>query len=100
MATLREQLLKMTKDAKQALSVPFKVKKDKKTLETWLIGVEEKIANLEFKINELKGADNFDPEKILDSIDDLELAKRRFKQGELLLENMFEENAETPSTEG
>ena len=93
MATLRERLLKATDDVKEAIKVPFQVRKDKKSLEAWIIDLEEEIATLELKIEEKKAESRFDPDAILDAEDSLEWKKRRLKQGEALMKEMFEEGA-------
>ena len=78
----RIDLIKMGKEALDNLQAPFKVRKDRKELESWIIDREQKIAELENKIQELKGSkDNFDVEKILNAIDDLALEQRRLQQG-------------------
>jgi len=87
---LREKLLKSSNDVKKAIKVPFQVRKDKKALESWLIDKESDIADLELKIQEQKSSDEFNPDKILDMQDDLEIAKRRFEQGQKLLDELFE----------
>ena len=88
--TKRIDFIKMAKDVKDTLQAPFKERKDKKNLEAWLIDREQKIAELENKIQETKGADNFDVEKILEAIDDLQLEKRRLTQGQELLAELFD----------
>lgn len=86
----RIDLIKMGKEALDNLQAPFKVRKDRKELESWIIDREQKIAELENKIQELKGSkDNFDVEKILNAIDDLALEQRRLQQGNELLEELF-----------
>ncbi len=87
---LREKLLKTTDDVKKAMKVPFQVRKDKKSLESWIINKEEEVATLEMKINDAKGADVFAPDRILDYKDDLALVERRLKEGKKLLKEMFE----------
>ena len=86
----RIDFIKMSKDVKDTLQAPFKERKDKKNLEAWLIDREQKIAELENKIQETKGAENFDVEKILEAIDDLQLEHRRLKQGQELLAELFD----------
>ena len=86
----RIDFIKMAKDVKNTLQAPFKERKDKKNLEAWLIDREQKIAELENKIQETKGADNFDVESILEAIDDLQLEKRRLQQGQELLAELFD----------
>lgn len=89
---LREKLLKSSQDALDAIKVPFQVRKDKKSLESWIITKEEEIATLELKLQEKKSSKSFDADGILDMQDDLALVKRRLKQGQQLLKEMFEEN--------
>ena len=88
---LREKLLKSSSDVKKAIKVPFQVRKDKKALESWIIDKESEIADHELAIEEIKSSDNFDPDKILDLSDELELKKRRLEQGQQLLKEMFEQ---------
>ncbi len=95
--TLREKFLKSTDDAKKALKVPFQVRKDKKKLESWIIDREEEVATLELKIQDNKSNDNLEINKILDSIDELVLAKRRLEQGQKLLKELFVDNVTTNS---
>lgn len=85
----RINLLKLGKDALEAIKVPFKVKKDKKALERWIIEKEELEATLQYDITELKGNSDFNPDSILDKEDDLALCIRRLKQGEELLKELF-----------
>lgn len=91
MSNKRTALLKMTDDVKKALQVPFKVRKDRKNMESWIIDVESNIANLEVDIEELKGNEDLQVDRILDKVDDLALAKRKLTQGEALLQELFEE---------
>ena len=88
--TKRIDFIKMAKDVKETLQAPFKERKDKKNLEAWIIDREQKIAELDNKIQETKGADKFDVEAILDAIDDLALEKRRLIQGQELLTELFD----------
>lgn len=85
----RIDFIKMGKEALDALQAPFKERKDEKNLEAWIIDREQKIAELDNKIQELKGASEFSVEKILEAIDDLALEQRRLKQGEDLLKELF-----------
>ena len=100
MATMRERLLKATDSVRDAIKIPFQVRKDKKSLESWIIDVEESIADLELRIEEAKGKESFNPDKILDLEDDLELKKRRLKQGETLMAEMFSDGAPELTEEG
>ena len=94
MSNLRERLLKMSDGAKKAIQVPFKVRKDKAALQSWIIDLEEKVAVLQEEINVAKGADSFNPDKILDKVDELELAERRLRQGNELMHELFTEKDE------
>jgi hypothetical protein len=92
MGNLRTKLLKATDDAKKVIATPFTVKKEKKQLESWILDREQKDAELQEEINELKSADKMDVDAILDKIDELELNNRRLKQGEGLLNELFIED--------
>jgi len=89
MATLREKLLKTADDVKKNMAVPFKVKKEKKELEVWIIGKEQKLAELESDLNDMKADDTLDVEAILYKQDDLALTKRQLEQGEALMKELF-----------
>jgi len=85
----RSELLKMSEDAIIAVKIPFKIRKERKSLESYVLDYEEKVATLESDISDLKAKENLDVGKILDLIDDKDLAERRLKQGEALLEELF-----------
>lgn len=85
----RIDLIKLGKEALDAVQAPFKVRKDRKNLEGWIIDREQSIAELENKIQELKGDPNFNVDSVLNAIDKLELENRRLKQGQQLLEELF-----------
>ena len=87
---LREKLLKSSQDTLDAIKVPFQVRKDKKSLESWIISKEEEIADLELKIQNKKASKSFNPDEILDAQDELALVKRRLEQGQNLIKEMFE----------
>lgn len=90
MSTKRIDLIKMGKEAIDTIQAPFKVRKDKKSLESWIIDREQQIAELESKIQEIKSSkDNFSIERILDAMDDMQLEQRRLAQGQELLEELF-----------
>ena len=86
----RSKLLKLGDDAKKILKLPFKLRKEQKALESWILDYEEKVATLEADINDLKAEEKLDTDKILDKVDDLDLAKRRLKQGEALMKELFD----------
>lgn len=93
MENLRTKLLKTTDDLKKALQVPFKVRKERKQLESWNIDKEQKIAELEDEIQELKAGDDLNIDSLLSKRDDLQLTERKLVQGEELLEELFNKTA-------
>jgi len=86
----RAELLKMGEDAIKAVKLPFKIRKEKKNLESWVLDYEEKVATLESEINDCKADENLNVDRILDKVDDLELAQRRLRQGEELMKELFD----------
>jgi len=87
----RAELLKMAEAGIKAVKLPFKLKKEKKNLESWILDYEEKIATLEQEITDLKCKEEMSVDDILDKQDELELAERRLKQGQALMEELFSE---------
>lgn len=87
--SLRKELLAVGKEALEAIKLPFKIRSEKKNLEQWILDKETKIAEAEYKIQEAKGSKEIDFDLILDKEDDLELLKRRLKQGEDLMVELF-----------
>ena len=65
------------------------VKKEKKSLEGWILDYEEKNAVLESEISDLKCGDELNTDKILDKVDELEFSQRRLKQGQELMDELF-----------
>ena len=86
----REQYLKATKEAIKLVKLPFKLRKEKKQLESWVIDREEDVATLENDIVELQSNETLDVDNILNKEDDLVLLKRRLDQGEKLYGELFE----------
>ncbi len=86
----RSKLLKLGEDAKKILQLPFKLRKEQKALESWVLDYEEKVATLDAEINDLKAEEKLNPDTILDKVDELDLAKRRLKQGEALMKELFD----------
>ena len=86
----RKELLKMGEDAIKAVKLPFKLRKEKKQLEALILDYEEKVATLESEINDCKADENLNVDRILDKVDDLELAQRRLRQGEELMKELFD----------
>ena len=99
MSNKRTALMKLSDDVKKTIGIPFKVRKDKKQLEGWIIDREYKIAQLSDEIDTLKSAEEFNVDSILDKQDDLELEERRLKQGNALLKEMFETDYEVETGE-
>ena len=87
----RIDLIKLAKDAVDELKAPFKVRKEKKQLESWIIDREQKIAELEESINNIKSdtSTEFKVDNLLDKIDELALEQRRLKQGQEVLTELF-----------
>ena len=87
--SLRKELLSIGKEALEAIKLPFKIKSEKKNLEQWILDKESAIAEMEYEIQAAKGEKELNTDKILDKMDDLELLKRRLKQGEDLMVELF-----------
>ena len=86
----RSELLKLSEEGLKLLKRPFQLRKEKKNLEGWVIEYEEKVVVLEAEINDLKAEEKLNVDSILDKVDDLDLAKRRLKQGEALMKELFD----------
>ena len=82
-------LLKLGKDAVDALRIPFEVRKSEKDLEKEIINIEQSIAEQELKIQEAKGSRPLDLAKILDAIDKKDLKERELKQAKELQQELF-----------
>ncbi|HPR92060.1 MAG TPA: hypothetical protein PLR64_02285 [Candidatus Dojkabacteria bacterium] len=87
--SLRKDLLSKGKEALEAIKLPFKIRSERKTLEQWILEKETRIAELEYKIQEAKGNDEIKVDGILDMIDELDLLKRRLKQGQELMVELY-----------
>ena len=85
----RSELLKLGEDALKLIKLPFQLKKEKKSLESWVIDYEERVATLDAEISDLKAEEKLNVDKILDKVDEKELAERRLKQGEELMKELF-----------
>jgi len=86
----RADIIKLGEDALKAIKLPFQLKKEKKQLESWILNYEEKVATLEAEISDVKAEEKLDVDKILNKVDDLQLAERRLKQGEDLMKELFD----------
>ncbi len=82
-------LLKLGKDAVDAIKAPFKVQKAKKNLESKVIDVEQSIAEAELDVQNAKAKDPIDLDTIVDKIDELDLKKRKLGQLEALQKELF-----------
>lgn len=83
------QLLKLGKDALDALKIPFEVRKAQKDLEKEIIVLEQEISELDLKIQEAKGARPLNLKSILDAIDQRDLKNRELKLAEDLQKELF-----------
>ena len=90
MSTKRSALLKLGESALKEIQLPFKLKKEKKSLESWILDYEEKVATYDQEISEKKAEEKLDVEAILDKIDLRDLAERRLKQGQGLMKELFD----------
>lgn len=82
-------LLKMGKEALDAIKIPFEVRKAEKDLEKEIINLEQSIAEQELKIQEAKGSRPINLKSILDAIDAKELKERELKQAQELQKELF-----------
>lgn len=82
-------ILKLGKDALDAIKAPFKVRKAKADLEAKVIVVEQEIAEAELEVQSAKGTDPIDLETIIDKSDTLDLKKRKLGQLKALQEELF-----------
>ena len=89
MAYTYRELLAKGKEAIAALELPFKIKKEKKNLEMKILELEQEIAKNELTVQEQKSANPINWDKLISSIDTVELSKRKLKQLEKLQEELF-----------
>ena len=85
----RSELLKMSEAGLKLIKLPFKLRKEQKQLESWVIELEEKIATLDSEINDLKAAETLKVDSILNKEDERKLAERRLTQGQELMKELF-----------
>ena len=86
----RKELLKLAEAGVKAVKLPFKLKKEQKALESWVLDYEEKSATLESEIVDLKCKEELSVDLILDKVDEKELADRRLLQGLALMKELFD----------
>ena len=92
--TIREYLLKASKDTLDALTLPLKLKQDKHNLNGWILAKESESGKLAIKIAELKSSKQIDPDAILDAIYAKELVDAKLKDGQELYHELFETNVD------
>ena len=91
-ATVKQKyadLLKLSKDALEAIKIPFEVRKAEKDLEKEIINLEQSVAEQELKIQEAKGSRPINLKLILNAIDEKELKERELKQAQELQKELF-----------
>lgn len=84
-----KELVSMTKEKLDEAMIPLRVRAAKARAEGEVIKLEEKLLNLETKINEACAAKEPDFNKIAELIDEYELAERRKKQIDALVAQLF-----------
>lgn len=90
--SLYKDLLKLGKDAIADIERPFKVKKEQKNLEMKILEFEQQIAKDELTIQEEKSKCPVDWDRVVSSINSLELNNRKLKQFQELEKEMFHED--------
>jgi hypothetical protein len=87
--SLYKELISKGKDVIAAIELPFKVKEQQKNLEMEILKIEQQIAKDELTIQEQKSKHPVDWKKLIDSIDDLDLNKKRLSQLNNLEKELF-----------
>lgn len=87
--TKYEALLKLGKDALDAIKIPFEVRKAEKDLEKEIINLEQAVAEQELTIQEAKSQRPLNLKKILESIDVKDLKNRELKLARELQAELF-----------
>lgn len=83
------ELIKLGKEALDAIKAPFIAKKAHKDLEVKILDIEQKIAEAEQTINDCKSANPANWDKIGKAIDEKQLLERRLKQFQDLEQELF-----------
>jgi hypothetical protein len=83
------ELIRMGKDALDAVKAPFEVRRAKKDLEKAIIDIEQEIAELELDIVKAKSGKPFKLDVILIAIDAKDLKQRELKLAVELQEELF-----------
>jgi len=84
-----KELISMTKEKLDEAMVPLRVRAAKAKAEGEKVGLEQKMLELETKINDLCAQKELQFSKIADMMDEYDLAERRLKQIEKLVEQLF-----------
>ena len=87
--SLYEQLLSKGKEAIAALELPFKVKKEKKTLEMKILELEQQIAKDELTIQEQKSSNPINWDKLIEAMNNKSLNNRKLNQLQELEKELF-----------
>lgn len=87
--SLYRDLLTIGKDAVAALELPFKVKKEHKTLEMKILELEQQIAKDDLTIQEQKSGSPINWDKLIIAIDAKAISERRLLQLNSLEEELF-----------
>jgi len=82
-------LIKLGKDALDAIKAPFEARKAEKDLEKEVINIEQSIAEQELKIQTAKGEKPFNLKLILEAIDTKDLKERELKLAKELQKELF-----------
>ena len=82
-------LIRMGKDALDAVKAPFEVRRASKDLEKAIIDIEQEIAELELDIVKAKSGKPFKLDVILIAIDNKDLKERELKLATALQEELF-----------
>lgn len=82
-------LLKLGKDALDALKIPFEVRKAEKDLEKEIIDLEQAVAEQDLKIQEAKSTRPLNLKKILEAIDEKDLKQRELRLATDLQAELF-----------
>lgn len=84
-----KELVSMTKEKLDEAMVPLRVRAAKAKAEGEKVNLEQKMMELETKINELCAQKELNFQKIADNLDEYDLAERRLKQITSLVEQLF-----------
>tara|TARA_R110000782_G_scaffold113397_3_gene203398 strand:+ start:488 stop:790 length:303 start_codon:yes stop_codon:yes gene_type:complete len=88
-ATKYAELIKMGKDALDAVKAPFEVRRASKDLEKAIIDLEQEIAELELDIVKAKSGKPFKLDVILIAIDAKDLKERELRLANELQKELF-----------